>query len=35
MVIYADLSAGTAGPQLLYASIGAGNLRVYADRGGR
>jgi hypothetical protein len=35
MVVYADSTAGTAGPQLLYQAIGAGNLRVYADSGGR
>jgi hypothetical protein len=31
MVIYADSSAGTTAPQLLYQAIGAGNLRAYAD----
>lgn|GEM_PF-2338967 len=38
MVIYADSSAGTTGPQLLYAAIGSGNLRAWVqgqdDRGG-
>ena len=38
MVIYADSSAGSTGPQLLYQAIGAGNLRPYVqgqdDRGG-
>jgi hypothetical protein len=37
MVIYADSSAGSTGPQL-YTAIGAGNLRAYVqgqdDRGG-
>lgn len=28
-VIYADSSAGSTGPQLLYQAIGAGNLRAY------
>jgi hypothetical protein len=31
MVIYADSSAGTTGPQLLYQAIGAGNLRAFVD----
>ena len=31
MVVYADAAAGTTGPQLLYAAIGGGNLRAYAD----
>lgn len=30
-VIYADSSVGTTGPQLLYAAIGAGNLRAYVQ----
>jgi hypothetical protein len=30
-VIWADPAAGSTGPQLLYAAIGAGNLRAYAD----
>jgi hypothetical protein len=30
-VIYADSSAGSTGPQLLYQSIGAGNLRAFVD----
>ncbi len=30
-VIYADSSAGTTGPQLLYAAIGASNLRAFVD----
>jgi hypothetical protein len=30
-VIYADSTAGTTGPQLLYAAIGSSNLRAYAD----
>src|SRR5258708_4678201 len=38
MVIYADSSAGTTGPQLLYQAIGAAQLRPYVqgqdDRGG-
>jgi hypothetical protein len=38
MVIYADSTAGTTAPQLLYQAIGAGNLRAYVqgqdDRGG-
>jgi hypothetical protein len=29
MVVYADSTAGTTGPQLLYAAIGGGNLRAY------
>ena len=37
-VIYADSSAGSSGPQLLYQAIGSGNLRAYVpgqdDRGG-
>ena len=37
-VIYADSSAGSTGPQLLYQAIGAGNLRAYVqgqdDQGG-
>jgi hypothetical protein len=32
MVIYADSSAGTTGPQLLYQAIGSSNLRAYADQ---
>ena len=36
-VIYADSSAGSTGPQLLYQAIGASNLRAYVqgtdDRG--
>ena len=31
MVVYADSSAGTTGPQLLYQAIGAGNLRAFVD----
>lgn len=31
MVIWADSSAGTTGPQLLYQAIGAGNLRAFID----
>lgn len=31
MVVYADSSAGSTGPQLLYAAIGASNLRAWAD----
>jgi hypothetical protein len=31
MVIFADSSAGTTGPQLLYQAIGAGNLRAYVQ----
>ena len=31
MVIYADSSAGSTGPQLLYQAIGAGNLRAYVQ----
>lgn len=31
MVVWADSSAGTSGPQLLYQAIGAGNLRAYTD----
>lgn len=31
MTIYADSSAGTTGPQLLYQAIGAGNLRAYVQ----
>ncbi len=31
MVIYADSSAGTTPPQLLYQAIGAGNLRAYVQ----
>jgi hypothetical protein len=30
-VVWADPAAGSTGPQLLYAAIGAGNLRAYAD----
>ena len=30
-VIYADSSAGSNGPQLLYQAIGAGNLRAFVD----
>src|SRR5690242_9013505 len=30
-VVYADSSAGTTGPQLLYQAIGAGNLRAWVD----
>jgi hypothetical protein len=30
-VIYADSSAGSTGPQLLYQAIGAGNLRAFVD----
>jgi hypothetical protein len=30
-VIYADSSAGSTGPQLLYQAIGAGNLRALTD----
>lgn len=30
-VIYADSSAGTTGPQLLYQAIGSGNLRAFVD----
>jgi hypothetical protein len=30
-VIVADSSAGSTGPQLLYAAIGAGNLRAFVD----
>lgn len=30
-VIYADSSAGTTGPQLLYQAIGAANLRAYVQ----
>jgi hypothetical protein len=30
-VIWADPAAGSTGPQLPYAAIGAGNLRSYAD----
>jgi hypothetical protein len=30
-VIYADSSAGSSAPQLLYQAIGAGNLRAYVD----
>jgi hypothetical protein len=30
-VIWADPAAGSTGPQLLYAAIGPGNLRAYAD----
>lgn len=30
-VIWADSSAGTTGPQNLYAAIGAGNLRAYVQ----
>lgn len=30
-VLYADSSAGTTGPQLLYQAIGAGNLRAYVQ----
>jgi hypothetical protein len=31
-VIYADSTAGSTGPQLLYQAIGSGNLRAYADQ---
>ena len=31
MVVYADSTAGTTGPQLLYVAIGAGNLRAYVQ----
>ena len=31
IVVYADSTAGTTGPQLLYAAIGAGNLRAYVQ----
>ena len=31
MVIYADATAGTTGPQLLYQAIGAGNLVAFRD----
>ena len=31
-VIYADSTAGSTAPQLLYAAIGGGNLRAYADQ---
>ena len=31
MVIWADSTAGSTGPQLLYQVIGAGNLRAYTD----
>jgi hypothetical protein len=31
MVIWADSSAGTTPPQLLYQAIGAGNLRAYVQ----
>jgi hypothetical protein len=30
-VIYADSTAGTTGPQLLYSAIGAGNLRAWVQ----
>ena len=30
-IVYADSSAGSTGPQLLYQAIGAGNLRAYVD----
>jgi hypothetical protein len=30
-VVYADSSAGSTGPQLLYQAIGAGNLRAWVD----
>lgn len=30
-VIYADSTAGSTGPQLLYQAIGAGNLRPWVD----
>jgi hypothetical protein len=30
-VIYADSTAGTTAPQLLYQAIGSGNLRAYTD----
>lgn len=30
-VVYADPSAGTTGPQLLYQAIGSGNLRAWVD----
>ena len=31
MVVVADSSAGTTGPQLLYQAIGAGNLRAWVQ----
>jgi hypothetical protein len=31
-VVYADSSAGSTGPQLLYQAIGGGNLRAYTDQ---
>ena len=31
MVVYADSTAGTTGPQLLYADVGAANLRAYVQ----
>ena len=38
LAVYADSSAGSTAPQLLYQAIGAGNLRPYVqgqdDRGG-
>jgi len=30
-VVYADSSAGSTGPQLLYQAIGSGNLRAWVD----
>jgi hypothetical protein len=30
-VVWADSSAGSTGPQLMYAAIGSSNLRAYAD----
>jgi len=30
-VVFADSSAGTTGPQLLYVAIGAANLRAYVQ----
>jgi hypothetical protein len=30
-VVWADSTAGSTGPQLLYQAIGAGNLRAWAD----
>jgi hypothetical protein len=31
MVVVADSSAGSTGPQLLYQAIGSGNLRSFVD----
>jgi len=31
MVVFADSSAGSTGPQLLYQAIGAGNLRAFVQ----